>query len=288
MPKKFNASQFRSKMQQAQRKIDRAVNDYNRAVRNYNAGVRKFVNDYNAAVRRHNANVRHNRQVIQNQLRKLNSSTSTTRYTVYTASTASMHRYYSSINSIYPEGAEVSPVQERILDAVEQEQACSLTTANVVMSEQPSEEINDGVEITDKLAGISEDLMNRWKGAVFAINPANPDAARHFCTSARELFTEFLEAKAPDEAVFAYKPNAEKTQQGNATRKEKIRYMMRNAEMDDAVADYADEDINNIVELFKVFNGATHGVAGKYEYTKLLQVRARVEQGINFLCALCA
>lgn len=58
---------------------------------------------------------------------------------------------------------------------------------------------------------VSEDLMNRWKGAVYALNPQNPDAARHFCTSTREIFTEFIEFKAPDNAVVQYNPNASKT-----------------------------------------------------------------------------
>lgn len=61
------------------------------------------------------------------------------------------------------------------------------------------------------LSLVSEDLMNRWKGAFYALNPQNPDAARHFCTSTLEIFTEFIEFKAPDNAVFQYNPNASKT-----------------------------------------------------------------------------
>ena len=123
---------------------------------------------------------------------------------------------------------------------------------------------------------------------VFSLNPQNPDASRHFCTSTRELFTDFIELKAPDREVFAYNPNAEKTKQGNATRKEKIRYMMRHFNFQNCVVDFADSNIENILQLFFELSGGTHGKAGKYDMSKLLQVKKRVEQGINFLCEISA
>ena len=61
---------------------------------------------------------------------------------------------------------------------------------------------------------------------------------------------------------------------------------MRHLDMDSSVVKFADEDITNILELFKVLNGGTHGKAGKYEYNKLVQVKKRVEKGINFLCEI--
>ena len=87
------------------------------------------------------------------------------------------------------------------------------------------------------------------------------DAARHFCTSAREIFTEFIELKAPDSAVFQYNPSASKTDRGNATRREKIKYMMHGKRLDDSVTDFADADITNILELFHVLSDGTHGAA---------------------------
>ena len=102
------------------------------------------------------------------------------------------------------------------------------------------------------------------------------------------MFTEFIELKASDADVFAYNPMAEKTERGNATRKEKIRYMMRNSNMDSSVIDFADADITNILELFHILSDGTHGAAGKYEYNKLMQVKRRVEQGINFLCEIAS
>lgn len=64
--------------------------------------------------------------------------------------------------------------------------------------------------------------------------------------------------------------------------------MMRNVDIQDCVVDFADADIQNILELFSVLSKATYGEARKYEYEKLLQVKKRVEQGNNFLCVISA
>lgn len=274
MAYRFNKSQFQSRMRQVQRKAERQIRS------EIGKATRKFENDVKRELRKYNSTVRHNQQVINCELNKLNSRT--TVKSNYTVSLDTMYQYYAIIRDTY-EDCEITPEQDYILDLVEREQANGLVTANAVEHQDFSSESSEDEEMGNKLLVVSEDLYNRWKGAVFAMNPNNPDAARHFCTSVREIFTEFIESKAPDADVFTYNPNAERTKQGNATRKEKIKYMMRDVDVEDCVVDFADADIQNILELFFVFNGATHGEAGKYEFNKLLQVKKRVEQGINFL-----
>lgn len=286
MTKHYSSSQLKSKLRQIEQKQRKAINDYNRAVRQYNSSVKKFVSDYNAFVRTYNAAVRKNKQIIDREIRKLNSSSSIR--TSYTISLDEMQHYYTAVDAAYPEGIEINPQQSAILDLVEQEQANSLITANTIIDDNLPAENTEDIEIGNKLALISEDLNNRWKGAVFALNPNNPDATRHFCTSTREIFTEFLELKAPDDLVFSQNPNCAKTDRGNATRKEKIKYMMRNAKMDDSVIAFVDADINNILDLNHLLSGGTHGPAGKFSFEKLLQVKKRVEQGIFFLCEISA
>ena len=266
-------------MRQAQRKFERDMKS------EINKATRKFENDMNRELRKYNSKVRRNQQVITRELNKLQSST-TVRST-YTISLGTMHQHYITIGNIYGD-CVVSPRQEQILDLVEREQANSLVTANAIQNDDFSSEDTEDVEIGNKLLNVSEDLNNRWRGAVFAMSPQNPDAARHFCTSAREIFTEFIELKAPDTEVFAYNPNCEKTDRGNATRREKIRYMMRNTDIHSSVIDFAEADITNILELFHVLSDGTHGAAGRYEFQKLVQVKRRVEQGINFLCEISA
>ena len=279
MAKSFNMSSFKSQMRQAQRKIERDMKS------EINKATRKFENDMNRELRKYNSKVRHNQQVITRELNKLHSST-TVRST-YTISLGTMHQHYTTIGNIYGDSV-VSSRQEQILDLVEREQANSLITANAIQNDDFSSENTEDVEIGNKLLNVSEDLNNRWRGAVFAMSPQNPDAARHFCTSAREIFTEFIELKAPDTKVFAFNPNCEKTDRGNATRREKIKYMMRNTDIHSSVIDFAEADITNILELFHVLSDGTHGAAGRYEFQKLVQVKKRVEQGINFLCEISA
>lgn len=295
--KRINASQLKSQLRQAQRKTQQAVDQYNAAVRKYNSEISRYnrelnraVSNYNSAVRQHNLKVQHNRQVIRQEISKLNNHSSV--QIKYSSTIAAMRSSYSRVIEFYDAGSIITPEQEIILNLAEQEQANSLIATNRLFDESTDnqdngEEIED-IAISDRLSLVSNDLMNRWKGAVYALNPHNPDAARHFCTSAREIFTEFIELKAPDALVFQHNPNAAKTKLGNATRKEKIKFMMCEKELDDSVVEFADADIDNILELFHVLSGGTHGAAGRYEFSALVQVKRRVEQEINFLCAISA
>ena len=276
---KFSASHFKSQIRQAQRKAERQLkNELNQA-------SRKIERDINREIRNYNSKMQHNRQIVLRELKKLQTHSTMTIRSSYTISLDAMQKHYVTIGNVY-QNESLTPQQEYILNLIEQEQANGLITANIVENNDFPAENTDDIEIGAKLQHVSDDLNNRWKGAVFAINPQNPDAARHFCTSAREIFTEFIELKAPDDAVFQYNPNCQKTNQGNATRREKIKYMMRNSNMDESVISFAESDITNILELFHVLSDGTHGPAGRYSYQNLLQVKKRVEQGIYFLCEI--
>lgn len=291
MAKKFSASQYKSKLRQLERKQRQAINKVNHEINKYNRDVKKAVNNYNTsvkkynlAVRQYNNDVKRNQRIIKNEFRKLNASLS--EQNSYTISVKIMQKAYESVGEIYSEGQAVTPEQDNILNWIEQEQANSLVTVNCLEKNEDPDEIPADIDIGNRLAVISEDFNDRWKGAVFSLNPNNPDATRHFCTSTREIFTALIEMKAPDEKVFEYNPSCDKTPQGNATRREKIKYMLRHSGMDDSVILFVEEDIKNILELNQLLSGGTHGPAGKYSFKQLLQVKKRVEQGIIFLCEL--
>ena len=249
MARRINTSQLESKLRQLEQKKRRAINDYKRAVRNHNAQVKKTIDAYNRFVREYNSAVRRNKQIISCEIRKLNTSSHST----FTVSVRTMQGHYTNVSSVYTEGYPVTPEQDAILDLVESEQANSIITANAIENDEIPEENTEDKEIGNKLRIVSEDLDNRWKGAVYALNP-----------------------------------NCAKTERGNATRKEKIKYMMRDKKIEACVMDFADADIDNILELFHVLSDGTHGAAGRYAFSKLLQVKKRVEQGINFLCTISA
>lgn len=54
------------------------------------------------------------------------------------------------------------------------------------------------------------------------------------------------------------------------------------------VEDFVAKDIDNVVELFDVFNKGTHGSAGTFTLDQLSTVRIRVEDGITFLTEIAS
>ena len=291
MPKKFNASQYKSKVRQQVNKLNHAINDYNRALNNYNRDVKQAVNKYNQAVRQHNSKVIQNRSKIQSELRRLNSSSRITT-TTYRTSVYAVNNSYQAVATAYDYLDSPTPFQEYVYSGIEQENANNLETANVVIddvqSDTPIYSLQD-TKIMNRLSHISKDLDDRWKGALFSLNPVNPDATRHFCTSAREIFTEIFDSRAKDADVFAVFPNCEKTNNGNATRKSKIRYFLNKKGLVDAdVTDFIENDMQNILELFHILSTGTHGEAGKYTFEKLATIKKRVEDGLIFLCDIAA
>jgi len=290
MARRYSASQIRNKIRQAQQKQRQEINKYNQAVRRYNRGAKNAVNKYNQAVRTHNARVRANRQRIKNELARLNrqsTTTKTTRYVVYRTSVETLHESYTRLEN-YADSQKLEPRYNRVLDLSERETANSLEVTNRILGDEKAgdttaEEL-ENAELLDSLRKISPDLDDRWNGAVFALNPLNPDAARHFCTSAREIITQILEIKAPNAEVFALIPTCDKTERGNPTRRSKIRYFLHRQGMsEDTLEDFIENDMENIVQLFRIFNVGTHGSAATFDFPQLNTIRKRVEDSIMFL-----
>jgi hypothetical protein len=240
-----------------------------------------------------NSQVKSNRAKINSELAKLrrrSTTTTTVRYTVYTTSTY-------TLNTAYTRLAEQSRTeylgenQDLLLDLAENENANSLEVTNVLLGDEEEEEDEELAEedlrttaITTELSKILQDLDNRWRGAIFALSPQNPDAARHFCTSAREIFTQIFEVRAPDQSVFQMLPNCAKTEQGNPTRRAKIEYWLRRKGMlSESFEDFVEKDVENILQLFHILNTGTHGSAGRYNLNRLFSIKTRVEDGIIFL-----
>ncbi|MDZ7660945.1 hypothetical protein [Thiohalophilus sp.] len=287
MARKISSSQIRTKLRQQQNKQRQAVNKYNQAVRKHNQNVRRAVNNYNNEVRRYNARVRAYRQKMITELNKFSSRT-TIRYEVLRTSTLSLNSTYQNLEA-KERDFENYEFGNEFLDLSEKENANSLAVSNALENDdQENSDFNeDGLSnttITIELIQISDDLDNRWKGALFSLSPRNPDASRHFCTSAREIFIQILNHHAPDSVVLARFPECDKTENGAPTRRWKIKYILVNAGIvSDEAVDFVDEDMKNVLQLFRVFNDGTHGEVGKYEFEKLVAIKERVESGILYL-----
>lgn len=281
MARTFNMSQFKSQIRQAQHKAERQLKQIQRNTE------RRMINEINKAVNQYNREVRRNQQKIQSELRKLNNSSKFK--TTYTISVKTLNNSYNTVVENYDE-VNSTVKEKEIFNYIESENANSLSVANAI--ENPELVENIDVELQDnaignKLKFLSTDLNNRWLGALYSLNPNNPDATRHFCTSTREIFTDIFEKYALDKDVFAIFPNCDKTDRGNATRKSKIKYFLYKKGIDLTNADeFIDNDIENILQLYHTLSDGTHGEAGRYSMIQLKLIKKRVEDGINFLCEI--
>lgn len=287
MARRLTPSQMRSKLRQIERKQRQAVNDYNSAARKFN----RAVNDYNRKARAHNTKVRSNQQRLRRELSRLQSSSGGSRYRVYRTSVVTLRQSFERIES--SEAAGTWEAGSELFDLTEGETANSVAVLNALLAEPEDSEAPEDEDslrttvITAELAAISPDLDSRWRGALFALSPRNPDAARHFCTSSREILTSILEQSAPDDKVLAALPDADLTHDKRVTRRSRIRYCLeRRGNYDQELEVFVDEDISNVVELFRDFNRGTHGSAGAYTFRQLSAIKRRVEDAILFLCRI--
>ncbi|AWL85564.1 hypothetical protein BF14_006135 [Streptomyces griseus] len=295
MVRRMTPAQLRAAVQKAQREQKRAVDNYNRQVRNYNNAVKKAVNDYNREVRTYNSKVRaHNRQVenqrrrINQEIARLNARPASTTFSTYRASTETLVQTYSTVETGLASRA-VSPAAQRFVDLASDETANSLYLINALdgdgaPEDDPTEDELRAPSMVTELASFGQDLVNRWTGALYALSPNNPDAARHFCTSAREVIITMLDSSAPDAEVKQEEPVCEVTDRGAPTRRAKISYLLRrHGVADDGITDLVDEDVKNLLSLFRTFNDGTHGHAGRFTITELSGIRTRVESAIGFI-----
>lgn len=275
MVRKISTSQLRSQLRRLESKQRTAINNYNRAIKNYNTQVRKINNE-----------LRRNQQKIKSELSKLNSGLRIT--TTYSTSVRTLNVSYQRVTDNYEVLENTNSKQEQLYDLIEQENANNLVVANTLNNPNDTAEIkgslNDSM-IGDKLKILSPDLNDRWNGALYSLNPKNPDATRHFCTSSREIFTDIFDNYAHDEEVFNMFPNCDKTERGNATRRWKIKYFLNKKGIElKGAEEFIDNDIDNILELYHTLSDGTHGYAGRYTFIQLKAIKKRVEDGILFLC----
>ncbi len=283
MPKRISSAQLKSKIRQAQSKSKRLVNDYNRKVKKHNREVKLAVSKYNQEVRKYNTRQRQNKQRVITELNKLKNEKSMT-YRSFRTSTITLNNSFDDLES--RENTLINNDNGAMfLDLSELENANSLELYNLLANDDENDlEIDENNEVLEILNNVSEDLLNRWKGALYSLNHLNPDAARHFCTSAREVYIQLLEYRAPDQVVLHEFCECEKTKSGAPTRKSKIQYILHKSGLDiEEAITFVDENVKNILKLFSIFNEGTHGRSGKFSISQLSAIRKRVEDGIIYI-----
>lgn len=295
MVRRMTPSQFRAAAQKSEREQKRAIDNHNRDVRKNNAAAEKAVRNYNRRVREYNSKVRtHNRQVenqrrrIRQEIARLNARPPGTTFMEYRESTVALVRTFSTVESglVY---RTISPAAQRFVDLASDETANSVYLVNVLdgdgaPEDDPTEDELRAPSLATELGAFGQDLVSRWMGALYALSPKNPDAARHFCTSAREVVIAMLDSAAPDAEVKRVEPGCEVTDKGVPTRRSKINYLLRrHGVTEEGITSLIEKDVANLLSLFRTFNDGTHGHAGRFTITELSGLRTRVEAAIGFI-----
>lgn len=292
-------AQLQAAMRKAQRERKQATDKYNREARRHNSAVKKAVNDYNREVRTynskaraHNAKVENQRRRLNQEIRRLNSRPTATTFVRYRTSVDTLTRSYEATEERVG-GRSLSATGRELVDRGSEEAANSVYLLNAMdgdgaEEDDPTEDELCSPSMEAELSTFSQDLVDRWKGALFSLSASNPDAARHFCTSAREVLVSMLDIAAPDSGVTAADPSCDRTDKGVPTRRAKVRYLLsRMGITEHSIEDLVEVDMDNVLTLFRSFNDGTHGHAGRFTITQLNAIRVRVESAIGFIHTLC-
>lgn len=311
MVRRMTPAQYNAEVRRLNAAQKRAVDNYNAKVRQESARRKRAVDAYNAEVRRVNAHNRqvatHNKRVVADHNRRVRTNQERLRREIaklraaVNAPNTAYHRSVLTLTESFDRLQREAESDgwagsEELLDLSESETANSVGALNsLVATPSPDSATAEEVaalrttSITNELVAFDPDLDARWRGALFALHPENPDASRHFCTSAREMLSTFLETVAPDPEVLAADPNCQLTPSGSVTRRARVRHcLIRQGAHNLELESFVEADLDNVVTLFDEFNSGTHGHAGRFDLAALAAIKGRVEGAIQFVARIAS
>jgi hypothetical protein len=290
--------------------INQSINKYNQAVRQHNSAVKKQINDYNRAVNQYNQKIKRNIDNYNQEIRKFNAEQERRKQKLNQSIKAfNNSRTRTTITIFYRESVDQLQRSYNDLDDFNQNNSYYTERNPKLFEDYPTQETNNSIQLYNSLNGIDEgdyivpqelqqsyiiqklneisyDLGNRWQGALFSLNPNNPDASRHFCTSVREIFTQIIDIKAPDYSVISCFPDCE-LHQNKPNRRFKIKYILYQKTIkSEQLENFVESDINELLSLYQTLNDGTHGSAGKFTTQQLLKLKKRTEDSISFITEL--
>lgn len=160
------------------------------------------------------------------------------------------------------------------------------------------DKIKKEASLEEMLKSISEDLLNLWKGALFALSSSqeNPDYVRHCSVSLRELLINIIKFYAPDEDVFLWAEEKEidynkivlENRPNEIIRRFKLVYIYRKYDHfiteNNSFIDFVDANINlNITminKLIRTFNDGTHSTTNQNTFNSVKQVIENIKYSI--------
>jgi hypothetical protein len=288
MPRYVSPAEYKRLVEQHNREQKRRIENYNREVKKINDHNKRVVNAHNTLVTKYNDTQRKNRQALNYAIQRYNTYRRTahinTSYVV-THSVELLQQSYQVLNQ-HSEELSDSPL---VRQYPEQEASNSIQLYNSVNGIDPGEYIEpitlQRSAVEEQLHLLSPELYKRWKGALFSLSPGNPDAARHFCSSVREIFTQVIDLKAPDKEVennflpITYHNN-------RPDRRSKIKYiLLNNSVHSPEMENFLQDNINDLTRFYQELNDGTHGYTGKFDTQQLLKMKKRAEDSIIYLTA---
>ncbi|MEW5800264.1 MAG: hypothetical protein AB1728_14795, partial [Bacteroidota bacterium] len=155
----------------------------------------------------------------------------------------------------------------------------SIATINKLVNRV--EEINSST-FEKAIVSLNPSFANVWYGALQSIETENPEKARHFLVSLRELFTRILKALAPDEKIRKWSNDASLYQNDKPTRKARILYLNREINSTE-LSSFIEKDIDSILEFWTILQKGTHSIDFKLTDRQLNGIKLRFESTVKFL-----
>ena len=165
-----------------------------------------------------------------------------------------------------------------ISDEADAEQDDSLEIQSVV------DEVEEETSIcASLLKGVDPALARPYEGARDVLYGTNPDRARHFLSSQRELWNHLLRIIAPDEQVQEWIPKEGKDllHEGKPTRKARILYLCRDLNHD-SLTEFVVRDTHALVTLVNLFN-RVHQLEPKLSDQQLRALQLRSDSWLTYI-----
>ena len=133
------------------------------------------------------------------------------------------------------------------------------------------------------LKDVDPALARPYEGARDALYGTNPDRARHFLSSQRELWNHLLRKIAPDEQVQEWIPKDGKDllHEGKPTRKARILYLCRDLNHD-SLTEFVVRDTDALVTLVSLFN-RVHQLKPKLSDLQLRALQLRSDSWLTYI-----
>jgi hypothetical protein len=140
-------------------------------------------------------------------------------------------------------------------------------------------------EVLSALACLDPGLLQLLDGARGAVSSPNPDRARHFCVSLRELIGHVLRQLAPDDQIKAWTQDSSHFDKGRPTRRARLEYLYSLVAVD-SLRTFVSSDIRAALDLIDLLSNGTHVVDLGTDATALTILLNRAEGVLSLLITL--